>query len=79
VVHALGNGRQRAAALDQRRVSAIRPTSGTTNYVFTVTLAYASLNTVNVSYATADGSARSTFDYQSTAGGLTFPVSSPRR
>src|SRR5437660_5764892 len=41
-----------------------RPASGTASFVFTVTLEYPSNNTVTVPYATADSSARSTFDYQ---------------
>ncbi len=53
-------------------VTALRPSSGTANFTFTITLEYPSLNPVNVNYYTSDGSARSTFDYQYTAGVVTF-------
>jgi Calx-beta domain len=46
--------------------------SGTLNAAFGVTLSAASSQAVTVSYATADGSATSPADYQSTAGTLTF-------
>jgi hypothetical protein len=53
-------------------VTAMRPSSGTAGFTFTVTLEYASNNTVNVNYFTSDGSAISTFDYQQTFGVLSF-------
>ncbi len=54
-------------------VSVSEGNSGTTNLVFTVTLSAASAATVNVSYATANGTAQtSDNDYQSTSGTLTF-------
>ena len=46
--------------------------SGTTNFVFTVTLSAISASTVTVDYATADGSASSLSDYTATSGTVTF-------
>ncbi|HZS33338.1 MAG TPA: Calx-beta domain-containing protein [Methylomirabilota bacterium] len=46
--------------------------SGTTNAVFTVTLAPASGRTVTVQYATANGTAAAGSDYQAVSGTLTF-------
>lgn len=53
-------------------VSVPEGNSGTTNATFTVTLSPTSAQTVTVQYATADGTAKSTSDYQSTSGTLTF-------
>lgn len=61
-----------APPLSVNDVTALRPTSGTANFVFTVTLEYPSNNPVNVNYYTTDGTARSTFDYQATNGVVTF-------
>jgi Calx-beta domain/Carboxypeptidase regulatory-like domain len=49
-----------------------RPTSGTTTFAFSVTLAHAVNNTVSVGYVTSNGTARSTFDYQPVSGTATF-------
>jgi len=46
--------------------------SGTTPFVFTVTLSAASASTVTVNYATADGTATAGSDYLATSGTLTF-------
>ena len=46
--------------------------SGTTPFVFTVTLSAASASTVTVNYATADGTASAPSDYAAAAGTLTF-------
>jgi hypothetical protein len=46
--------------------------SGTTNAVFNVTLSAASGQTVQVNYATADGTATQPADYTNTSGTLTF-------
>jgi LEA14-like dessication related protein len=46
--------------------------SGTVNATLTVTLSAISANTVTVNYSTADGTATSPADYQSTSGLLTF-------
>jgi hypothetical protein len=54
-------------------VSVTEANSGTANLTFTVTLSAVSSLTVNVDYATADGTATaSDNDYQSTSGTLTF-------
>lgn len=52
--------------------SALQPTSGTVNMVFSVTLAQAVTGTVTVNYATADSTARAGIDYTATSGTLTF-------
>ncbi|MEO8035406.1 MAG: IPTL-CTERM sorting domain-containing protein, partial [Acidobacteriota bacterium] len=46
--------------------------SGTSNFVFTVTLAGSTAQTVTVNYATANGTAVAGSDYTSTSGTLTF-------
>ncbi|MFN8531110.1 MAG: Calx-beta domain-containing protein [Anaerolineae bacterium] len=46
--------------------------SGTTSFLFTVSLSAASTQTVTVDYATADGTAAQPGDYTSTSGVLTF-------
>jgi hypothetical protein len=48
--------------------------SGTTAFVFTVSLSAPSNQTVSVYYATADGSATAGSDYQSASGTLTIPA-----
>ena len=54
-------------------VSMAEGNSGTTNFVFTVTLSAASNLTVNVDYATANGTATiADNDYQAVSGTLTF-------
>ena len=71
----LSNGQtvKAAPSLSINDVSLAEGNSGTKNLVFTVTLSAASAATVNVSYATADGTAQTTDnDYQSTSGTLTF-------
>jgi hypothetical protein len=47
--------------------------AGTSNMTFTVTLSALSGKTVNVNYATADGSALAPSDYTAQSGTLTFP------
>ena len=49
-----------------------RPSAGTTPFAFTISLAHPVSNTVYVSYSTANGTARSTFDYKATSGTATF-------
>src|SRR5206468_2115998 len=46
--------------------------TATTNFVFTVTLSAASVQTITVDYATADGAALVGSDYQSASGTLSF-------
>ena len=46
--------------------------SGTTPFVFTVTLSAASASTVTVNFATADGTATAGSDYVATSGTLSF-------
>ena len=58
-------------------VSKNRPTSGSTNETFTVTLSPASVNTVTVNYATSDGNAFAGTDYTATSGMLTFTPGGP--
>ncbi len=53
-------------------VTVVEGNSSAANAVFTVTLSAASGQTVNVSYATADGTATQPSDYTSTSGALTF-------
>ena len=53
-------------------VSITEGNAGTTNATFTVTLLPVSNQIVTVQYATADGTAKSTSDYQSSSGTLTF-------
>jgi PKD repeat protein len=49
-------------------------TSGTSNFVFTLTLSATSTNDVKVNYATADGSATAGTDYNATSGTLKIPA-----
>ena len=49
-----------------------RPSTGTSTFAFTVSLGHPSGATVSVNFITADGSARSTFDYQGVVGTATF-------
>ncbi len=53
-------------------VSVAEGNSGTTNATFTVSLSATSGNTVQVNFATADGTAVAGSDYQATSGTLTF-------
>jgi subtilisin-like proprotein convertase family protein len=53
-------------------VTHLEGNSGITPYVFTVSLSHAAASTVLVNYATANDTALSTSDYQSTSGTLTF-------
>ena len=56
-------------------VSILRATegnSGTKNFVFPVTLSNASVQTITVNFATANGTALAGSDYQATSGTLTF-------
>jgi hypothetical protein len=54
-------------------ISMIEGDNGTTNMVFTVTLAYTSSNTITVDYATADNTATiANNDYLASSGTLTF-------
>jgi Ca2+-binding RTX toxin-like protein len=53
--------------------SVVEGQSGTANLVFTVTLSGRILHTVEVSYATVDGTALASSDYTATSGTLTFP------
>ncbi len=51
-----------------------RPTTGTANYVFTVTLTGPTELSATVNYATQNGTAIAGTDYTSTSGTLTFPA-----
>jgi hypothetical protein len=53
-------------------VSQSEGNSGTTAYVFTVSLSHASSQSITVAHATANGSAAAGSDYQATSGELTF-------
>ncbi|HEY3026209.1 MAG TPA: Calx-beta domain-containing protein, partial [Pyrinomonadaceae bacterium] len=53
-------------------ISLAEGNSGTATATFTVSLSAASAQTVSVNYATADGTATTGGDYQSTSGALTF-------
>src|SRR5262249_55230686 len=53
-------------------VSVVEGDSGTTNAVFTVTLASSSTQTVIINYATANGTALAGSDYVAASGTLTF-------
>ncbi|GAA4804274.1 putative Ig domain-containing protein [Lysobacter hankyongensis] len=55
-------------------VTVLEGNAGTVNAVFTVTLNAASGQTVNVNYATADGTATQPADYTNTSGTLTFSI-----
>jgi hypothetical protein len=50
-----------------------KPSTGTANAVFTVTLSPASPNTVSATYATSNGSATAPQDYTAASGNVTFP------
>jgi hypothetical protein len=55
-------------------VTVLEGNSGTTAFVFTVSLSATSNQAVSVNYATADGSATAGSDYQSTSATLTIPA-----
>src|SRR5690606_5651355 len=61
-----------APTLSIADVSAAEGDAGTTTAVFTVTLSGASVQTVSVNYATADGTAQAGSDYVGASGTLTF-------
>jgi probable HAF family extracellular repeat protein len=58
--------------LDITSVTKNEGQSGTTPFVFTVTLSSASTATVSLNFATADGSAKSSEDYTAASGSLSF-------
>src|SRR5262245_44305523 len=55
-------------------VTVLEGSSGTTAFVFTVSLSAPSNQVVSVNYATADGSATAGSDYQAASGTLTIPA-----
>jgi hypothetical protein len=59
-------------AISINDVSIAEGSSGTTNFVFTVSLSAPSSFAVTVNFATADATAQTPFDYQSVTGSLTF-------
>ncbi|HEX8138617.1 MAG TPA: Calx-beta domain-containing protein [Pyrinomonadaceae bacterium] len=61
-----------ASTLSINDVTVTEGNSGTTDAVFTVTLAAANTSAVTVQYSTADGTATAPGDYQSASGTLTF-------
>ena len=66
-----------AATLSIGDISAPEGNSGTTAFVFTVTLAPASTSTVTVDYATASGTAAEGVDFVPAFGTLTLPPGAP--
>jgi Calx-beta domain len=71
-VGALPAGADSAPSVDVGDVTMARSTTAVTNFVFPVTLEYASNNTVTVNYITQNGTARSTKDYTAEQGTVTF-------
>jgi hypothetical protein len=71
-VGSLPAGADSAPSVDVGDVTMARSTTAVTNFVFPVTLEYASNNTVTVNYATVNGTARSTKDYTAEQGTVTF-------
>ena len=68
-----GNIRNNDAALSINNVTQVEGNAGTTPFAFTVSIPFASVNTVTVHFATADGTATAAdSDYQPTSGDLTF-------
>src|SRR5262249_7258399 len=55
-------------------VTTVEGNTGTTAFVFTVSLSAPSNQAVSVNYATADGTATAGSDYQATSGTLTIPA-----
>jgi hypothetical protein len=55
-------------------VTTVEGNTGTTAFVFTVSLSAPSNQVVSVNYATADGSATAGIDYEATSGTLTIPA-----
>jgi len=67
------NGQSSTQSLSINDVSQFEGTSGTSNFVFTVTLSAAATSPVTVDYATADGTATvASDDYTAASGTLTF-------
>lgn len=60
-------------------VTRVEGDSGTTSFVFTVTLSGASSQTINVDYATQNGSATAGSDYSTAMGQLSFPPGTTTR
>jgi hypothetical protein len=65
-------GADSAPGIDVGDVTMARSTTAVTDFVFPVTLEYASNNTVTVNYATSNGSATSTANYTTEQGSVTF-------
>jgi hypothetical protein len=67
------NGQSSTQSLSINNVSQFEGTSGSSNFVFTVTLSAAATSPVTVDYATADGTATvASNDYTAASGTLTF-------
>ena len=68
----LFDGQSRPNAFIVNTLRATEGNSGTKNFVFPVTLSNASVQTITIDYATANGTAQAGTDYQATSGTLTF-------
>jgi predicted extracellular nuclease len=73
---ARGSGGGGTPSLSISNTQAVEGDSGTTEFLFTVSLSAASASTVTVDYATADGTATSGSDYVAENGTLTIPAGS---